>query len=52
MSAWDDKPNDYEHAIAVIERLRNELEVSEACNKAKTEALVKISIALKELSGL
>jgi predicted RNase H-like nuclease (RuvC/YqgF family) len=25
MSTWDDKPNDYEHAIEVIERLRHEL---------------------------
>ena len=24
MSTWDDKPNDYEHALAVIERLRIE----------------------------
>ena len=22
MSTWDDKPNDYEHAVAIIEELR------------------------------
>ena len=22
MSTWDDKPNDYEHALAMLERLR------------------------------
>lgn len=26
MSTWDDKPNDYEHALVVIEGLRAEIE--------------------------
>jgi hypothetical protein len=26
MSTWDDKPNDYEHALAVIERMREAIE--------------------------
>ncbi len=25
MSTWDDKPNDYEHALQIIERLRDDL---------------------------
>ena len=32
MTTWDDKPNDYEHALAVIFRLRVELaEFRDAC---------------------
>jgi hypothetical protein len=26
MSTWDDKPNDYDHALVVIDRLRSRLE--------------------------
>ena len=28
MSTWDDKPNDYEHALAIIAQLREALEES------------------------
>ena len=46
----------YDEKIALLEgeikRLQNELEVSEACNRAKTVAIANIRTALKELSGL
>jgi len=42
MSTWDDKPNDYEHALAQIERLRATLR----------DALVMIKSTPRPSAGL
>ena len=54
MTTWDDKPNDYEHALAIIERLRAalkqivEIEPSYEYGAYSAEANVIATEALKE----
>ena len=62
MSTWDDKPNDYEHALAEINRLRKALErtrphirdeIIEECAQVLEEYWVDLdkSPKLKELTA-
>lgn len=42
MTTWDDKPNDYEQALAMIERLRAELAEEKMLKQGWIDEFVKL----------
>lgn len=42
MSTWDDKPNNYEHAVAEIERLQGIINFTEAARKAEADGFIAV----------
>lgn len=51
MSTWDDKPNDYEHAVAVIERMREHEKTRNKIAQAREETLTLLRDAVEKIAA-
>ena len=53
MTTWDDKPNDYEHALVIIERLRAALQLIDDYYQTGGDLMSHVShIAQDALAGV